>query len=345
MVDVEFHYNMLKTNFIANEKETIKEVIVKANIKYITDDKNIVIIAHNKKIKNEDTIESIMNEEDKNEKKIKIIIIPLDNDNNNFKDIICPECLEPCRLAINNYRINLSHISGLHNKDNIKLSDFKKMQNDLLQKLECKVCNNKGSYKCSQCNFYFCEKCKDSHNKSHKIVNYEENKYVCNKHQHLFIKFCNQCDENICSLCETDNHSGHYISSYEELYPDINETYENLRKLKQNIDIFNKNLKEIILKLNKVIDNMEILYNINEKIINNYSNNYTNYGKVLNIVDINNFIHRELENIEQYEYGYNINKILYLYNEMESQNFEVELNYEFIPLPDKYEDILIPIFG
>ena len=43
----------------------------------------------------------------------------------------------------------------------------------------------------------------------------------------------------------------------------MNELYKNLRKLKQSTDIFIKNVKEIIQKLNKVVENMEILYHIN----------------------------------------------------------------------------------
>ena len=67
-------------------------------------------------------IESIMTKEDKSNKKLKIILIPLNiKEQNSKKEILCPECFEPCKCYINNYRINLSHCSGLHNIDNIKL--------------------------------------------------------------------------------------------------------------------------------------------------------------------------------------------------------------------------------
>ena len=52
-----------------------------------------------------------------------------------------------------------------------------------------------------------------------------------------------------------------------------------------------------------------------------------------------------MENLEEYEYGYNINKILYLYNEMESKNYDSELNYEFISFDENEEERIIPIFG
>ena len=347
MVEIEFQYHIIKTKIKIDLKETIGKAFNRSDIKYDTKDKELAFIAHNKRIKKEQTVESIMTEEDKKNNKIKIIIIPLeiDNDNYYFKEIFCPECLEPCRFNIKDYKINLYHNSGMHNIENIKIKEFIKMQSDLSQKLKCNSCQNKYKYKCSDCNIYLCQKCKESHeDTNHKIFNLEDNKYICNKHEQLFIKYCTQCDENMCSLCE-QNHQNHFISSYEDLNPDINELYENLRKLKQNIDIFNDNLKEIILKLNKVLENMNMLYDLNESIINSYSNNYTNYGKIINIVDINNFINRELENLEEYEYGYNINKILYLYNEMESTNLETEINYEFIPFEENDEGKSIPIFG
>ena len=347
MVEVEFQHNTTKSSFIAQESDTVKEVINKANIKYITNDKEFLALAHNKKINLDKTIESLMTEEDKKTKKIKIFIIPLETEKNPFKDFICPECLKPCHLSLKNYRINLSHASGLHNIDNIKFSEFEKNQKDLFQKLNCNICKEKKRiFECSQCDIYLCQECKNTHdNKSHKISNSEEIKYICNIHEQTYIKFCNQCDENICELCEKNEHSGHFISDFKELSPNIDGLYENLRKLKTGIDTFNNNIKEIIQKLNKVKENMEIIYKINENIINSYSNSSTNYVELLNVIDINNFINKELENLEEYDYGYNINKVIYLYNEMEEKNQKAKLNYEFISFPENGEDVVIPIFG
>ena len=343
MVEIEFNYEKMKKQIKTNKTDTLIEVINKSNFNFLKDN-NFIIIAHDKKIEEDETIESIMTLEDKNNKKLKIILIPLNNEQNNIKEIFCPGCLEPCKFTINNYRINLCHSSGLHNNDNLKLSEFNKMQSDLQKKLNCNSCKNTGMYKCSQCNFYLCNKCKDIHkNQEHKIISNEEIKYVCQKHESLFIKFCAECDKDICDLCEKE-HTGHYIYSFKELYPNMNELYKNLRKLKQSTDIFNKNVKEIILKLNKVVENMEILYHINENIINTFSNNYTNYTKLLNVFDINDTITKEIERIENCDYGYNINKILYLYNEMEENNDEIEINYEFLNIPTD-DDIPLQIFG
>ena len=344
MIEVEFHYQLIKTKIRIKKNDTIKDAINQSKIIY---SKNIdfSIIVHNRKLKGDEIIESIMTEDDKKNNSIKIILLPLDNKINYGKDIICPECLEPCQLNINKYRINLGHISGMHNIENIKFREFKKMQNDLLNKINCNICKNRSTYKCSQCNIFFCQKCKVNHDENHKVFIIEENKYICLKHEQLFIKYCVQCDENICKLCEK-NHSGHYINSFEELFPeyaDTNDLYENLRKLRNGVNLFNRNLKEIIQKLNKVVENMEMFYKISENIINNYCNNYTNYSILQNVFDINNNIIKELENIEECDYGYNINKILYFYNEMEEKNIETEITYEFLLVSDNDEKI--KIFG
>ena len=309
IIDIEFHYQKVKNEIKTNKKNTIIEAINKS-IKsksnfYELKDNDFIIIAHNKKIKESEIIESIMTQEDLLNKKIKIILIPL---NQEQKEILCPECFEPCKISIKNYRINLCHESGMHNIENIKFSEFNKIQTEL---------------KNNQIN--------------------SEKKYLCQKHKNLFIKYCAECDMNICDICEKE-HEGHYINSFNELYINENQIKENIKKLKQNLDLFNKNLKEIIHKLNKVVENMAIFYEINENIINNYSSNYTNYIELLNIYDINNSIEKEIENIENTDYGYDINKILYLYNEMEFENSEVEINYEFLRIPTD-DDIPLKIFG
>ena len=308
IIDIEFHHVKIKKQIKANIKDSIIEIINKSNFDFLKDN-NYIIIIHNKKTKQDEIIESVMTKEEKANKKIKIILLPLNDEQNNKKEILCPECFEPCKFIIDNYRINLSHCSGLHNIDNIKLNEFNKMQNNIREK---------SNYK-------------------------EENKYICQKHDYLFIKYCAECDKDICGLCEKD-HKGHYITSYNEFNIDMKELNENLIKLKQGKDLFKNNIKDIIQKLNKVMENIEIFYQISENIINSYSSDYTNYTSLLNIFDMNNIISKELENIENCDYGYDINKLFYLYNEMEDKNEEIEITYEFLNIPTG-DDIPLKIFG
>ena len=330
MVEIELEFdNNQKIKFEANPKNTLEQAMNESKIEFNMNKNLVIFVSNFKKIYPEDIIESIMTEEEKQTKKIKILIIAL-KDNFNPKEIICPECVEPCRILIKDYKISLFHSYDSHQKDDLKLEEFKKMQNDLLTKLNCINCKKNSEFKCLECKQYLCQNCKESHNKNHKIFNNKEIKLLCQKHDKLFIKYCRECDSNLCDLCEKE-HSEHYISDFKSLFPNYNEINEKLGKLREKIDIFNNNIKEIIKKLEKVTENMEILYNITENIVKSYNSRYTNFDTLLNVIDVNKFIEKELENIEDYDYGNNINKILYLYNEMCDKNSEAELHYEFEP--------------
>ena len=65
--------------------------------------------------------------------------------------------------------------------------------------------------------------------------------------------------------------------------PKKDELIVNNKKLKYYIDLFNHNVSIIIDILNKVIENMNLYYKINEDIINNYNSNNINYEILYNI--------------------------------------------------------------
>ena len=71
--------------------------------------------------------------------------------------------------------------------------------------------------------------------------------------------------------------------------------------MKKEIDIFNNNIKEIINKLNEMINIMNIYYEINNNIINNYEKKNRNYQVLQNIkqININNEIYNKLKNINK----------------------------------------------
>ena len=59
-----------------------------------------------------------------------------------------------------------------------------------------------------------------------------------------------------------------------------------LSELRQTIDIFENNLKEIISILNKVAQNIELYYNINNNIFQNFNNEKRNYESLSNLINI-----------------------------------------------------------
>ena len=103
----------------------------------------------------------------------------------------------------------------------------------------------------------------------------------------------------------------------------MNEFENVINKLKINIE-------EIINKFKKIIENMDIIYNINNNILNNYEKNKNiNYKLLLNLKSIDKYIEDEIWNIRnKYSYGYNFDKLLYLYGEMTDKNEEIEIIYK-----------------
>ena len=84
----------------------------------------------------------------------------------------------------------------------------------------------------------------------------------------------------------------------------MNEFENVINKLKINIE-------GIIIKLKNIIENMNIIYNINNNILKKYENKNRNYKLLLNLNYMNKYIENEINNIkDKYKYGYNINQLL-----------------------------------
>ena len=252
-----------------------------------------------------------------------------------INEILCPECYEPCKFEMKNYRIKLFDCKNGHEKENIKLEEFVKYQKVDLSKIICDKCNkNKGEtfnnefYICLKCNMKLCPSCKSLHDKTHQIINYEKRNDICMVHKKEFIYYCPKCKNDLCSYCvkERPEHERFLCPSPIDLSY-IKKRKKMMNKLRKILDKFNENIKETIRKLKKVMENMELFYNIFNKILysaenNNTKNKYHQYNK--NIV--NNLIRDEIENIQfKYENGNNLYRLLYIYNEMEDKNLTIEI--------------------
>ena len=81
--------------------------------------------------------------------------------------------------------------------------------------------------------------------------------------------------------------------------------------------------------MKKIIQNMDFFYNIN----NNLLNFYEKTGNINNILSfnlniMNDVLDKEINNIRyKYDYGNNLNKMIYLYSEMFDENIEIEAKY------------------
>ena len=95
--------------------------------------------------------------------------------------------------------------------------------------------------------------------------------------------------------------------------------------------------------MKKIIENIDIFYNINNELLNFYEKTHKiNYILSLNLKVVDNAIDKEIDKIRfEYDYGNNLNKMLYLYSEMFDENIEIEIKYR----PERKNKEMIRIFG
>ena len=295
---------------------------------------------------------------DRNEMNILVyeIISTIINENDNLiksKEIICPQCLESCRIKFNDYKIALYGCKNGHQINNILLDEFYNTQKINELNIICDNCKNinknksynKQFYKCLICNQNLCPLCNSQHNKNHKIIDYDKKSFICNVHNDLFFSYCEKCNINLCMLCEKNhNNNNHKIIYYKDIIPNENIIKEEINKFRKKIDKFKNKIENIIKMLDKVIENIEIYYKINTEIINNFEFNNRNYQILQNINEIKNNI--EINDINQMINDNNIDnelkKIIYLYNEMTTKlynNNNIQSNENNIKSKEEKKEI------
>ena len=342
MAEIEFIYNQQCTIIQANLDEPLKNIINKYLQKSLLNENSVFFIANGKPINSEMTVESHMNQLNKENKKLKILV-QLDEDAKEeqifakSKDIICPKCYEPCMIKTENYKISLFGCIKNHTIIS-KIKDFPDTQKLNISDIICSRCKvkNKGNsqdnlfYKCLTCNQNLCLLCKNVHQLQHNIINYDDKNYVCEKHNEQYIKYCKKCNNNICFSCEDEN-EGHDIISLNEIKPNIDEIKNKLIEMKTEIDLFSENIKQIINKLNELSNNMNLYYEIYNDLLNNYEKKNRNYQILQNINQINNN-DEIIQNIKSINNMNDItdkfNNIILLYKSINSDNIEVKESFK-----------------
>ena len=309
MINVEFNYQQIITIIQANLNDSYEQILNKFINKTNLNINNICFLCNGKYLNNNETFQEIMNSHNLNNK-IVVLVLPINSsiniENNIVKksnDIICPQCKEICKYDIKNYKIKLYDCKNGHSMKNIKLTDFEFTQNIDLSQIKCDKCKIKNKsntfnnefYICLDCKMNLCVLCKSIHDNSHRFINYDDKNYIC-KNEHIY----------------------HNILSYKEKSIDIKSLRKKMDLLNNDINKFKENINKTITKLKKIMENMDIFYNINKSILNIYESKYNrNYYLLENLNNVNNSIDKEIENIRfKYNYGNNLNQMLYLYSEM-----------------------------
>jgi len=336
MSNISFIFNGVETIIQCLKSDKMKDICQKYSLKIEYDINKLYFIYGSNKINLELTFEQIINEVDKARNKMNILVY--ENNHNiladdgiiKSEDIICPKCGDHCLIDFNDYKIRLYECEKGHEINNILLNEFYNTQIINLNNIICNKCNNvnknmtynKQFFKCLTCKQNMCPTCKSVHDNKHKIINYQNIKYICDEHNDSYYSYCNECKVNLCILCKSKHNKNHEIINFENIYPNVEEKKEELNKFKNKIDILNKDINEIIKILNVVKENINIYYQINYDLINNYEIHKRNYHilKNINCIKSNVKIINDIDEIiKEKNMKEKINYILNLYNKIENK--------------------------
>ena len=331
-IKIEFNLNQTKFIIYADPNEPFKNVvdkyIIKAKLK-----PGAVCILVNGKINPEGTVESLMTPINKEKNTLSVIVESFDNSNEEkklikSKDIICPECYEPCKIKLEENKITLYDCPNKHKKEKIKVLDLPSTQIIDLNKIVCAndKDNNMGNsyqnqfFKCLTCESNLCLLCQKNHDKDHVVTKYEQKDYICPKHNSIFMKYCRECKQNLCIMCDEEHEEEHDIIEYKKIAPKKLEINSQLSNLKKEIESFQKDIQNILTSIEKLKELIELTnahYQIKNEILNSYDIRNTNYNILENIAELynNNILFETIKKINQMEIGKKINQtVIDLYN-------------------------------
>ena len=111
---------------------------------------------------------------------------------------------------------------------------------------------------------------------------------------------------------------------------DKDEIMSKMEEFKKYLDVFNNTIRDIIKRLNNVIDNMDTYYRIINELFENYDLNKRNYQILSNIIEFQNYNDTIIKDINKINEDNNIyNKFKYImniYNSMNNIVNEIENN-------------------
>ena len=137
MIQIEFEYNQVKVMIQAKSYEPFQSAIDRYIQKSQIQLDSVYFIANGSQINPEYSLESLMTNIDKKNKKIKVLVNQIQDKDNNCqevivksKNIICPKCSENCRISIEDCKIKLFGCCNNHTTKSIRLLDFKDSQKE-----------------------------------------------------------------------------------------------------------------------------------------------------------------------------------------------------------------------
>ena len=337
MSKVIFDFNQIETIIQCDENETMKKICSKYASKIQKELKTLIFMYSGKTIDLSLSFKKTINNFDKEKKSFKVLVKSIidtySKGNNNLiksKQSICPKCSEIAKIAIQEYKIN--SVCRLGHGYEILISKYKESQKIDQSKIICNSCKdtNKANtyqnmfHRCNTCKINICPLCITKHDKFHNIINYDDKNFICEEHSEFYNSYCKSCQKNLCIECEKF-HKTHKTETFGNIIPDKNKLIKDLAEYKNILKQFDDGVKAIINKLEQLVYNMKILFEINEDILNNYINfkSKRNYEIISNINEFqfnnNNFI-KILQPFIQKKDNYNeIPNLLNIYDKMVSE--------------------------
>ena len=308
---IKFIYNGEEIIIQCKKEETTKEILERYLTKIQKTPEDVYFLFNGAIL---DFNSKLNSEEDSSNEKVVLVCnhgtkIDDNTQEKNFsysKDIICPTCGESSIITFSDYKINISSCDNGHKAKYILFENFKETQKINEDEIKCSKCKTKRIdtfeqkfYYCNDCKINLCPLCEVNHNKSHKIIEFETKKYYCNQHGEKMISYCKQCKKNLCDLCGLNHDKKHNLIYHREIFE--NSKIDNLNELRTKIGELKGEIKNIIDKFNTFLNNLEIYYEINNNMVNNFNINNKNFQILSNMKYLNDYnkeIIKEINNIK-----------------------------------------------
>jgi len=339
MTEVEFDYEGRKLIIQCNPEEKMEDILNRFVSKEGKNKEEFYFMYGGSIVKEELTFEKTANKLDKERNKMSILVnrntdIDTNHDEECLKKskyIICPECKESARIVVENYQIGIYDCKNGHEISNLLINDFEQTQYYDEAKIKCQDCNvvNKSNtynnifFLCLNCKKNLCQICKQKHDKTHNIINYENKYFICDLHHEQLNSYCTDCQEDLCSNCEK-NHSNHKIITYGSIIPETKKIKKQTNSFNNKKEELKNEIKETINKLNNLMNILDNYFGIYQYIINNYENKNRNYFLIQNINGMIEYTDNIIKDINQIikekNDGIKVKNMINIYDKMVKEN-------------------------
>ena len=292
MVEIEIKYKDESISFQCNENDILKNLLEKSNKEKLPDISSLHFLYSGNIIDINSSFSQLSTKIDKERKKMNILVYDSNQKNGDSyisPNPICGICGQNVKIKLIDYKVIISPCANGHKDKILFLKDYENIQNLYFsKKLKCDNCkkNSIKYFYCYNCKNKLCFSCKEKHQSDHSLINYENINYICLEHKEPFNSYCKKSFKNLCSLCIQENNDLENIL-YEKIPLNIDEHKIKIKELKKYLNKFNKEVEEIIRKLNNVLKGINTYFSIIEDMINNFNIKKTNYEIINNINEIN----------------------------------------------------------